>query len=210
MGILGALFGGSKSKSGNQAYGDLKGTLTPAISGGMNSFNNLNSELGGGFEGYKKNAGFDFAMGEGLKGITGGAAARGTLNSGMTGKAYQRFGTGLAGSFYDNYLNKLKDSAGIGLGAAGTLAGAGSTSKGSSNGGILTSLFSDRRLKQDIERVGTLDNGLPVYSYRYIGDDVTQIGLMADEVQQVNPEAVHEDELPSGTYLRVDYAKAVK
>jgi hypothetical protein len=210
MGILGALFGGSKSKSGNQAYGDLKGSLTPAISGGMNSFNNLNSELAGGFEGFKKNAGFDFAMGEGLKGITGAGAARGTLNSGMTGKAYQRFGTGLASQFYDNYLNKLKDSAGIGLGAAGTLAGAGQTSSGKSNGGILTSLFSDRRLKQDITPVGKLDNGLTVYSYRYVDSPVTQIGLMADEVLEAVPEAVGQAELPSGTYLTVDYAKAVK
>lgn len=51
---------------------------------------------------------------------------------------------------------------------------------------------SDRRLKEDIRRVGTLDNGLPVYAYRYKGQKTTQIGLMADEVEGLHPEAVVE------------------
>jgi hypothetical protein len=45
MGLMGALFGGSKSKSENKAYGALNSTLTPAVQGGVNSFNNLNNEL---------------------------------------------------------------------------------------------------------------------------------------------------------------------
>jgi len=49
---------------------------------------------------------------------------------------------------------------------------------------------SDRRLKTDIERVGTLDNGLPVYSYRYKDGGPVQIGLMSDDVRKVHPEAV--------------------
>jgi len=61
---------------------------------------------------------------------------------------------------------------------------------------LLGGLFglSDRRLKSDIRRVGTLDNGLPVYVYVIGGQ--TQMGVMADEVEQVLPEAVAE--LPSG------------
>lgn len=51
-------------------------------------------------------------------------------------------------------------------------------------------LFSDRRLKTAIHRVGQLDNGLPVYSYRYKGFPETYIGLMADEVEGVKPDAV--------------------
>lgn len=52
--------------------------------------------------------------------------------------------------------------------------------------------FSDRRLKSNIVRVGVLDNGLPVY--RYTIDGVTQIGVMAQEVAEVRPEAVAMDE----------------
>jgi len=51
-------------------------------------------------------------------------------------------------------------------------------------------LLSDRRAKTDIRRVGTLHNGLPVYSYRYKDSTETQIGLMADEVERIHPEAV--------------------
>lgn len=68
-------------------------------------------------------------------------------------------------------------------------------------------LFSDRRLKTDIKRVGQLDNGLSVYSYRYKGETETQIGLMADEVERAIPHAVNED--PSG-FKRVRYDIAVE
>lgn len=50
--------------------------------------------------------------------------------------------------------------------------------------------FSDRRLKKNIKRVGKLDNGLSVYSYEYKSGGPSQIGVMADEVLKVKPEAV--------------------
>lgn len=56
----------------------------------------------------------------------------------------------------------------------------------------LFGMFSDRRLKDDIKPVGALDNGLRVYSYRYKDDpeEMRRIGLMADEVEDIHPEAV--------------------
>ncbi|MBY3222341.1 tail fiber domain-containing protein [Rhizobium laguerreae] len=65
---------------------------------------------------------------------------------------------------------------------------------------------SDRRLKEDIRRVGTLDNGLPVYAFRYKKGGPTQIGLMSDDVREVHPESVFED---ADGFDRVDYEKAV-
>lgn len=73
------------------------------------------------------------------------------------------------------------------------------------SGGI--GLLSDRRAKTDIRRVGRLDNGLPVYSYRYNGDEQTQIGLMADEVERVHPEAVT---VGADGFSRVRYDLAVE
>lgn len=67
--------------------------------------------------------------------------------------------------------------------------------------------FSDRRLKTDVKKVGELDSGLPVYSYRYKGDDKPQIGLMAQDVEKVNPDAVATH--PSG-FKMVNYAEAVE
>lgn len=66
--------------------------------------------------------------------------------------------------------------------------------------------FSDRRVKDDIKRVGTADNGLPIYSYRYKGSPTTIMGFMADEVQKVHPEAVHD----VGGLMAVNYAQAVQ
>ena len=63
-------------------------------------------------------------------------------------------------------------------------------------------LFSDARLKKDVTRVGTLDNGLGVYTFRYTFGGPVQMGVMAQEVAEVNPAAVMQHE--SG-YLMVNY-----
>lgn len=64
--------------------------------------------------------------------------------------------------------------------------------------------FSDRRLKTDITRVGQLDNGLPVYTFRYKGFQQVHMGLMAQDVEGVHPDAVEE----INGYKAVDYEKA--
>jgi hypothetical protein len=66
-------------------------------------------------------------------------------------------------------------------------------------------LFSDERLKQDVEPVGALNDGQTVYRYRYRGDPRTRIGLLAQEVERVRPGAVARH--PSG-YRMVDYGRA--
>jgi hypothetical protein len=55
------------------------------------------------------------------------------------------------------------------------------------------SIFSDRRLKTDISQIDNLDNGLGVYRYRYVWDrkdEPEHIGVMADEVERIMPEAL--------------------
>jgi len=68
---------------------------------------------------------------------------------------------------------------------------------------------SDIRLKKNITKVGKLKNGLNIYKWEWksfaktLGMPLkTTIGVMAQEVQKLKPEAVHEHE--SG-YLMVDY-----
>lgn len=72
----------------------------------------------------------------------------------------------------------------------------------------LTSLltFSDERVKENIEEVGELHDGQPIYSYNYIGDNVPRIGLMAQEVEKLRPDAVVE----IGGVKAVDYGKATE
>jgi hypothetical protein len=75
--------------------------------------------------------------------------------------------------------------------------------------GALGSLmaFSDERLKEDIAPVGKLNDGQNVYSYRYKGDPVPRLGLMAQEVLEHEPEAVGRH---SSGFLMVDYDRATK
>ena len=62
--------------------------------------------------------------------------------------------------------------------------------------------FSDRRLKSNIVRLGTHPIGIGIYEYDIFGG--RQIGVMAQELLEVMPEAVHQH--PSG-YLMVDYGR---
>jgi hypothetical protein len=70
------------------------------------------------------------------------------------------------------------------------------------NGG--GSVPSDRRLKEDIKKVGKTDDGLNVYTYKYKGlPSKTFMGVMAQDVQKRNPDAVES----RGGLLAVDYSK---
>lgn len=62
-------------------------------------------------------------------------------------------------------------------------------------------MASDRRVKTNSKRVGATDDGLPIYTYRYTGGGPVQMGVMAQEVAEVNPAAVHD----IGGMLAVNY-----
>jgi hypothetical protein len=70
--------------------------------------------------------------------------------------------------------------------------------------GTAATAFSDRRLKTNIVRVGTLASGLATYVFSYIGDKARQFGIMAQDALQIVPDAV--TVTPSG-YMAVDYGK---
>jgi endosialidase-like protein len=57
-------------------------------------------------------------------------------------------------------------------------------------------------LKHDISLLGHLDNGLGFYRFSYNGSDKAYVGVMAQEVQRVMPQAVTRG---SDGYLRVYY-----
>lgn len=66
-------------------------------------------------------------------------------------------------------------------------------------GGILGGVggffsMSDRRVKKDVQMIGELFDGTPVYRFRYRHDptNTLHVGLMAQDVEQIKPEAVIE------------------
>lgn len=66
------------------------------------------------------------------------------------------------------------------------------TSAAASLATALLAMFSDRRLKRDIEKIGELPSGLNMYSYRYLWDETPRVGVMADEAEALFPEAIGE------------------
>lgn len=124
------------------------------------------------------------------------------INSLGTGRdVYALSGMGGSNSAYDNayqgqvYNNAQRQQRNQAiLGAVGALGGA---------------LFSDKRLKENLEPVGKLNNGLKVYVGNYKKETglgtKPQLFLLAQEVKKKHPEAVKD----FGA-LAVDYKKAVK
>lgn len=64
--------------------------------------------------------------------------------------------------------------------------------------------LSDENAKTDIVKVSTLDNGLSLYRFRYRWSDQQFVGVMAQEVQRIVPDAVARRR---DGYLYVDYGK---
>jgi len=64
--------------------------------------------------------------------------------------------------------------------------------------------YSDQNLKRDIVPVGHLANGLGLYRFSYNDSDKVYVGVIAQEVERVMPDAVRR--APSG-YLQVNYAR---
>lgn len=120
-----------------------------------------------------------------------GSQTNGTMTGTQQMSSAQQFAT-LAGGI-GNLLGT-----GAGTGANGALSG------GSGLLGLFTR--SDRRLKEDLEPVGTLFDGTPVYGYRYKGAPAYHIGLMAQDVERTTPGAVIE----INGYKAVDYRAATE
>jgi len=89
------------------------------------------------------------------------------------------------------------------LGAA-TGAAAAYFTGGLSLAGAAAAKSSDRRLKKDIKRIGQTDDGIPIYLFKYKAGGDLQVGVMADEVVKIHPDAV--DRMSDGFDV-VDYSK---
>lgn len=132
-----------------------------------------------------------------------GSNSSGTGNSVQTStpSLLSTIGTGISG---------IGALAGMGGGGAigPTSVGGAELAGGSGLGSIMAMLgMSDERLKTDAAPVGKLNDGQTVWKYRYKGDPVERIGLMAQEVKRHVPEAVGRH---SSGFLMVDYGKATR
>ena len=97
-----------------------------------------------------------------------------------------------------NFWNALGGLGGMKTSGGGTVGGNAISGLGA--------MFSDERLKEAIEPVGSLYDGTNVYRYNYKGDPTPRIGLIAQEVEKTRPDAVIE----IGGYKAVRYDKATQ
>jgi hypothetical protein len=95
-------------------------------------------------------------------------------------------------------------SGGGGGGFRGGGGGGGFHGGGGGRGGGGGGRRSDLALKHDIVLLGLLDNGLGYYRFSYLGSHKAYVGVMAQEVEGLMPEAVTRG---SDGYLRVYYEK---
>ncbi len=116
---------------------------------------------------------------------------------------YALAGMGGSNSAYDNAYEAKQYGHQAKTNAMGNLINAGASIGAAA-------LLSDKRLKENLEPVGKLDNGLTVYIGNYKEetglDTRPQLFLIAQEVEKVKPEAVKEMD----GFLAVDYKKAVE
>jgi Chaperone of endosialidase len=241
----------------NTNYADALAPFTQNFntsSGGVNAYANASGANGGAgvadaLKQFTSSPGYQFQLDQGNQNILRNQGATGQLNSGATNIDLDKFGQGLAGTQFQNYVQNLlpflqmsqNSAAGIGgvktgqgnqlntsfTGQGNAAAGA-QTAIGNANanadlagltasGNIFGALgglakagagiglgLSDKRAKDDIEPVGKLYDGQDVYRYRYKGDSRHQIGLIAQEVEARDPDAVG----PIGHFKGVDYRRA--
>lgn len=222
------IFGGSKSKSqqtassssSNQAYQPIQQAYMPGATAAFQAGTGaLQEELAGGYDAYKENTGLDFWEQIGLRKTAGGFSGRGLYNSGATMKGLSNFSNGLRTASYNDYLQQQTGLANLGLQGGGLVSGAGNISNSQSQGTAMSksnkgigetlaaaasiAAASDERLKKDITKISE-HAGLGVYQYTYINDAGPYIGVMAQEVKNLYPEALGPE--VSG-YLTVDYGK---
>jgi hypothetical protein len=119
---------------------------------------------------------------------TSTASARGRASFASAGGGGARSAGGFSGG--------ARVSAGGGGG--GFRGGGGSGGRGGGGGGRR----SDLALKHDVVLLGHLDNGLGYYRFSYLGSDKAYVGVIAQEVEAMRPDAVTRGR---DGYLRVYY-----
>lgn len=216
---MGGIFGKrGRSESKNINNDLIKSSFGGAMGATGDSVSALQALLGGDASGFRSFTDAIDLSGQaeyGSRGVTGNAAAKGLLRSGGTGKALVNYEQMLENQASDQYMNRLLGLGQLGLGAGGLVAQTGQQSRQREGGksglgnflgsaASIAAAGSDERLKTNITPVGKNRDGLTVYQYMYKDGSGPFIGVMAQEVAEVKPEAL--GPVVNG-YMTVDYSK---
>jgi len=206
-------FGSNNLRSGSQNRMDFRGrggeqVLRPGGGGGPGAGASVGRPGGGGVGGPGAGAGRPGAG-------AGGPAARPSPAAQPSGGGGRPGGGNALGNIQSGKTVNLQSQRGhasvgggglSGHGGGGISRGGGGGPRGGGGGGGRGGggRRSDIRLKHDVALLGHLDNGLGFYRFVYNGGDKAYVGVMAQEVQIVEPDAVITGR---DGFLRVFYRK---
>ncbi len=200
-----AKFGGNRGGAGggSQNRMDFRGrngnqVLQPGGSAGLGG-GNRPGPGGGGNKPSIGGGGNRPSPGGGNRASLGGGGSRQSLGGG--GRGPGAFGNISSGRAANIEAGRGRASLGGGGGGGGARGGGGRVGGGGRGGGG-GGRRSDVRLKHDIVLLGRLDSGIGFYRFAYNGGSKAYVGVMAQEVQAVSPDAVVRG---SDGYLKVFY-----
>lgn len=111
-------------------YEETTDRFSPYVQSGLTGQQAYAYELGlgeapEGYQGYQQSPAYDFLLNRGVQDVESAAASRGSLYSGATATALEKFRMGLASQEQNTFLNRLGGLGSQGQAAAGQQAGAG-------------------------------------------------------------------------------------
>lgn len=183
--------GEAEAALGNQEY--QQGLSSEGAEAGLGS-----QLYGQGLSSAQENAalgtGAQTAAEQGASGLeTAGAQAQTTNQAGLT-------------ALYNQYLQQQSYPFQVDQFLANIAEGTGSLSGSTTSTTQPTGFFSDERLKEGVKTIGKTFDGMDIVKYRYKGDPMWRVGLIAQDVEKRHPDAVGE----SQGYKVVDYGEATK
>ncbi|SHL08531.1 Chaperone of endosialidase [Bradyrhizobium lablabi] len=190
--VGGAVSNAASSAAGRAAAGAASRTASTAASGAA-------SNAASGAAGRAASSAASGAAGRAASSAASGAASRAASSaaSGAAGRA--------ASSAASSAASRVASTAAAGAASRAASNAAGrAAANAASNAASRVKIPSDVRLKRDIVALGRIREGLQLYRYRYRGSGTLYVGVMAQEVALVDPDAVTRD---ADGYLRVDYGR---
>jgi hypothetical protein len=130
VGLIGSALAGGKAGAGaaqaQQALTQQRNDLLPDITAGYGTLQDQQDLLGlngpdaanAAMAKFQTSPGYQWQLGQGLRAVDAGQAAKGMFRSGATLKAEQTYGSGLADQEFGNYYNRLMGISTLGENAA--------------------------------------------------------------------------------------------
>lgn len=199
LGVSGASYKGATDFATGLANSTYQQQFNNAVTNQQNTYNRLLSAAGLGENaaaGLGNNA---VTTGQGVAQNTIGAGNAAAANYVSQGNSY----ASMANSVPNSMMASQSGMYGGGGGSSSSSSAGGGASPGPTNFGPMgMETWSDIRLKENIIPLGQ-ENGYPIYEFSYKGDPDKYIGVMAQDILELMPEAVREQD----GYFAVNYSK---